>query len=108
PTPELALPRRRRRGRHLSPAAHRARRDADALVLGPDRPEVPHRRAAMAAGPVRALALAAGAARGAGRHPRTADRRPGAGLARRFGVGAGGPVLVSARGAGDQKVPLVR
>ena len=101
PASELAVSRRGQRGGHLPAAAHRARRDADALVLGPDRPEIPDRRAAVAPGPVRALALAARAARGARRHSCPADRRHRAGFAGRLRVAASEPLLVPARRPGD-------
>src|SRR5207249_1758618 len=108
PPPELAVPRRSDGRGHLPPAAHRPRRDADALLLRSDRPEIPDRRAAVAARAVRALSLARRDAGGAGRDPRRADRRRAAGRAGRFGVGAAGPLLVPARGPGDQKAALVR
>src|SRR6266550_3585454 len=105
--PELAVPRRRLGGRHLPAVAHRAGRHADAVVRRPDRPEVPDGRGAVAAGAVRALALAGGPARRARRGPCPGDPGHGARLPGRFGVDARGPFVVPPRGPGHPQVPLV-
>src|SRR6266571_2717175 len=84
PAPELALPGRRERGGDLPAAPHRARRHAHAVVLGPDRPEVPDRRATVAGGPVRAEPVAGAGTRGARRDPRPAPAGRATSLALRL------------------------
>src|SRR5438552_1054271 len=107
PPPGLAVSGRREQRRHLPSAAHRPRRHADAVVLRPDRPEVPDRRAAVAAGAVRAQPVAGADARGARRDPRAAARGSPPRGAGRLRVGARGPLLVPARRSGDPQAALV-
>src|SRR5256886_3719014 len=107
PAPELALPGRRERGGHLPAAPHRARRYAHAVVLGPDRPEVPDRRATVAGGPVRAEPVAGAGTRGARRDPRPAPAGGATSLARRLRLGSRRALLVPAGRAGDPQAALV-
>src|SRR5439155_24734203 len=97
PPRKLALPRRSAGGRHLPPAADRARRHADAVVLRPARPEVPHRGAAVAAGAVRAQPVAAQDARGAGCDSRAPDRGHAPRVPRRLRLEPRGWLLLPAR-----------
>src|SRR2546425_8170101 len=108
PARELAVPGRRGTARTLPAARHRARRHAHAVVLGPDRPEVPHRRAPMARGPVRAEPVAGSGTRGSRRDPRPPPAGRAAPLARRFRMGPRRALLVPAGRPGDPQAALVR